>query len=61
MSKIISLQRHTFKVMLLCDCGREMIKQDVIIMQTPAEYTYMCPLCYITEISPIIYPYIEER
>ena len=44
---------------IYCDCGEELIRNDVVLTTYPCQYTYYCPKCGHCETSVEQYPKIS--
>lgn len=42
-----------------CNCGEEMIRDNLVLMSNPPQYKYRCPKCGKIEISNVQYPIIK--
>ena len=42
-----------------CDCGEEMIRDDLLLMSNPPQYKYRCPKCGKLEINNVQYPILR--
>lgn len=61
MPKEVKQHVRTYRTKMICDCGGEMIAEDIILPTYPAQYPHTCNKCGKREVYDKRYPVIEYK
>ena len=57
--KIKEIPANIYIEYAYCDCGEEMIRDNLVLMSNPPQYKYRCPKCGKIEINNVQYPIVK--